>query len=76
MSGPAPLVRRAVAEGIGTAGPVAVVVGSGVQATEPPREAGGQLPPSETGPPRPGPGCGPGAALAAPARPPAGFWPP
>ncbi|MGW1138457.1 aquaporin [Streptomyces zhihengii] len=38
-----PLLRRAVAEGIGTAALVAVVVGSGVQATELTRDAGVQL---------------------------------
>ncbi|MFF0554494.1 aquaporin [Streptomyces sp. NPDC004266] len=43
MSGPAPLIRRAAAEGIGTAALVAVVVGSGIQATELTRDVGLQL---------------------------------
>ncbi|MEV7869480.1 aquaporin [Streptomyces sp. NPDC088124] len=34
MSAPAPLLRRATTEGLGTAALVAVVVGSGIQATE------------------------------------------
>ncbi|MFF8828160.1 aquaporin [Streptomyces sp. NPDC015131] len=43
MTGPAPLGRRAVAEGLGTAALVTVVVGSGIQATELTRDAGTQL---------------------------------
>ncbi|MEU1374990.1 aquaporin [Streptomyces triculaminicus] len=43
MSGTAPLVRRVAAEGLGTAALVAVVVGSGIQATELTRDAGVQL---------------------------------
>lgn len=43
MSGPAPLVRRAAVEGLGTAALVAVVVGSGIQATELTRDVGVQL---------------------------------
>ncbi|MGP3732166.1 aquaporin [Streptomyces sp. GDS52] len=43
MTGPAPLARRAVVEGLGTAGLVAVVVGSGIQATELTRDVGVQL---------------------------------
>ncbi|MGP3690696.1 aquaporin [Streptomyces sp. IBSNAI002] len=40
---PVPLLRRAAAEGLGTAALVAVVVGSGIQATELTRDAGVQL---------------------------------
>ncbi|MFF9489204.1 aquaporin [Streptomyces sp. NPDC014676] len=43
MSAPAPLARRAVAEGLGTAALVAVVVGSGIQATELTHDVGTQL---------------------------------
>ncbi|MFF3559491.1 aquaporin [Streptomyces sp. NPDC002574] len=43
MSAAAPLSRRAAAEFIGTAALVAVVVGSGIQATELSRDAGVQL---------------------------------
>ncbi|MFG2974405.1 aquaporin [Streptomyces sp. NPDC048331] len=43
MSVPAPLVRRAAVEGLGTAALVAVVVGSGIQATELTRDVGTQL---------------------------------
>ncbi|MFD8146724.1 antitoxin [Streptomyces sp. NPDC059708] len=43
MSAPAPLVRRAAVEGLGTAALVAVVVGSGIQATELTRDVGVQL---------------------------------
>ncbi|MFJ6778072.1 aquaporin [Streptomyces yangpuensis] len=43
MSTPAPLIRRAVVEGLGTAALVAVVVGSGIQATELTRDTGVQL---------------------------------
>ncbi|HEY5835560.1 aquaporin [Streptomyces sp.] len=43
MSGRAPLVRRAAAEAVGTAALVAVVVGSGIQATELTRDVGVQL---------------------------------
>lgn len=43
MNAAAPLVRRAAVEGIGTAALVAVVVGSGVQATELTRDVGVQL---------------------------------
>ncbi|WP_181139079.1 MIP/aquaporin family protein [Streptomyces sp. Ru72] len=43
MSAPAPLLRRAVVEGLGTAALVAVVVGSGIQATELTRDVGVQL---------------------------------
>ncbi|MFF3312861.1 aquaporin [Streptomyces sp. NPDC002952] len=43
MSAPVPLVRRAAAEAIGTAALVAVVVGSGIQATELTRDVGVQL---------------------------------
>ncbi|MFD8639145.1 aquaporin [Streptomyces zaomyceticus] len=43
MSEPAPLVRRAAVEGLGTAALVAVVVGSGIQATELTRDVGTQL---------------------------------
>ncbi|GHF41324.1 hypothetical protein GCM10018783_07450 [Streptomyces griseosporeus] len=44
MSAPVPLVRRAAAEAVGTAALVAVVVGSGIQAGEPTRDVGLQLP--------------------------------
>lgn len=40
----APLGRRALAEAVGTAALVAVVVGSGIQATEPTDDVGVQLP--------------------------------
>ncbi|WP_030871185.1 aquaporin [Streptomyces sp. NRRL S-37] len=40
---PAPLTRRAAAEGLGTAALVAVVVGSGIQATELTHDTGTQL---------------------------------
>ncbi|MGW2463721.1 aquaporin [Streptomyces sp. NPDC001761] len=43
MSAPAPLIRRAAFEGLGTAALVAVVVGSGIQATELTRDVGMQL---------------------------------
>lgn len=43
MTAPAPLGRRAVAELVGTAALVAVVVGSGIQATELSRDVGVQL---------------------------------
>lgn len=43
MSARAPLVRRATVEGLGTAALVAVVVGSGIQATELTRDVGVQL---------------------------------
>ncbi|MEU3777199.1 MIP/aquaporin family protein [Streptomyces sp. NPDC032472] len=43
MSAPAPLLRRAAVEGLGTAALVAVVVGSGIQATELTRDVGLQL---------------------------------
>ncbi|HEY9374637.1 MIP/aquaporin family protein [Streptomyces sp.] len=43
MSAPAPLLRRAAVEGLGTAALVAVVVGSGIQATELTRDVGTQL---------------------------------
>ncbi|ALO97773.1 MIP family protein [Streptomyces hygroscopicus subsp. limoneus] len=43
MSAPASLLRRATVEGIGTAALVAVVVGSGIQATELTRDVGVQL---------------------------------
>ncbi|GHB67289.1 transport protein [Streptomyces cirratus] len=43
MSAPAPLVRRAAVEGLGTAALVAVVVGSGIQATGLTRDVGTQL---------------------------------
>ncbi|MFC9931326.1 aquaporin [Streptomyces sp. NPDC127190] len=43
MSVPAPLLRRAAVEGLGTAALVAVVVGSGIQATELTRDVGVQL---------------------------------
>ncbi|MBL1086846.1 aquaporin family protein [Streptomyces actinomycinicus] len=43
MTAPAPLVRRAVVEGLGTAALVAVVVGSGIQATELTHDVGTQL---------------------------------
>ncbi|MYS11471.1 aquaporin family protein [Streptomyces sp. SID6041] len=43
MSTPAPLLRRAVAEGLGTAALVAVVVGSGIQAAELSHDAGTRL---------------------------------
>ncbi|MFG2715102.1 aquaporin [Streptomyces goshikiensis] len=43
VRGPAPLARRAAAEGLGTATLVAVVVGSGIQATELTRDSGVQL---------------------------------
>ncbi|MGW3209162.1 aquaporin [Streptomyces sp. NPDC001135] len=43
MSAGAPLVRRVAAEALGTAALVAVVVGSGIQATELTRDAGVQL---------------------------------
>jgi glycerol uptake facilitator-like aquaporin len=43
VSAPAPLVRRAAAEGLGTAALVAVVVGSGIQATELTHDVGTQL---------------------------------
>lgn len=43
MSAPAPLLRRAAVEGLGTAALVAVVVGSGIQATELTRDVGVQL---------------------------------
>ncbi|MFD0378309.1 aquaporin [Streptomyces sp. NPDC127112] len=43
MSAPAPLLRRAVVEGLGTAALVAVVVGSGIQATELTHDVGTQL---------------------------------
>ncbi|MGW3152144.1 aquaporin [Streptomyces sp. NPDC001177] len=43
MSAGAPLARRAAVEGIGTAAVVAVVVGSGIQATELTRDVGVQL---------------------------------
>lgn len=43
MSAPAPLGRRAAVEGLGTAALVAVVVGSGIQATELTRDVGVQL---------------------------------
>ncbi|MEV6400389.1 MIP/aquaporin family protein [Streptomyces sp. NPDC051907] len=43
MSASAPLARRAVVEGIGTAALVAVVVGSGIQATALTRDVGVQL---------------------------------
>ncbi|MEV0415159.1 MIP/aquaporin family protein [Streptomyces sp. NPDC050448] len=43
MSGPAPLARRATVEGLGTAALVAVVVGSGIQATELTQDVGTQL---------------------------------
>ncbi|GAA2718866.1 MULTISPECIES: MIP/aquaporin family protein [Streptomyces] len=43
MSAPAPLTRRAAVEGLGTAALVAVVVGSGIQATELTHDVGTQL---------------------------------
>ncbi|MFI5828412.1 aquaporin [Streptomyces sp. NPDC051578] len=43
MSAPVPLLRRAAVEGLGTAALVAVVVGSGIQATELTRDVGVQL---------------------------------
>ncbi|MFF2652627.1 aquaporin [Streptomyces sp. NPDC058045] len=43
MSAPAPLMRRAAVEGLGTAALVAVVVGSGIQATELTHDVGTQL---------------------------------
>ncbi|MEU0836485.1 MIP/aquaporin family protein [Streptomyces sp. NPDC005969] len=43
MSAPASLLRRAAVEGLGTAALVAVVVGSGIQATELTRDVGTQL---------------------------------
>ncbi|MEU5764316.1 aquaporin [Streptomyces asoensis] len=43
MSAPVPLARRAAAEAVGTAALVAVVVGSGIQATELTRDVGVQL---------------------------------
>ncbi|MER6995089.1 MIP/aquaporin family protein [Streptomyces sp. NPDC000410] len=43
MSGEAPLARRAAVEALGTAALVAVVVGSGIQATELTRDIGVQL---------------------------------
>ncbi|MEW2408780.1 MIP/aquaporin family protein [Streptomyces griseoviridis] len=43
MSTPAPLIRRAAVEGLGTAALVAVVVGSGIQATELTHDVGTQL---------------------------------
>ncbi|MFF3619218.1 aquaporin [Streptomyces sp. NPDC002467] len=43
MSAPAPLLRRAAVEGLGTAGLVAVVVGSGIQATELTQDVATQL---------------------------------
>ncbi|MGV9555689.1 aquaporin [Streptomyces sp. NPDC003401] len=43
MSASAPLPRRAAVEGLGTAALVAVVVGSGIQATELTRDVGTQL---------------------------------
>ncbi|MFE7187562.1 aquaporin [Streptomyces erythrochromogenes] len=43
MSAPTPLVRRAAVEGLGTAALVAVVVGSGIQATELTHDVGVQL---------------------------------
>ncbi|POX55275.1 aquaporin family protein [Streptomyces sp. Ru71] len=43
MSAPAPLLRRAAVEGLGTAALVTVVVGSGIQATELTRDVGTQL---------------------------------
>ncbi|WP_333736502.1 aquaporin [Streptomyces sp. IBSBF 2806] len=43
MNAPVPLTRRAAAEAVGTAALVAVVVGSGIQATELTRDAGLQL---------------------------------
>ncbi|MEU7426324.1 MIP/aquaporin family protein [Streptomyces sp. NPDC040750] len=43
MSAPAPLLRRAAVEGLGTAALVAVVVGSGIQATELTHDVGTQL---------------------------------
>ncbi|WP_406424024.1 aquaporin family protein [Streptomyces sp. NBC_00873] len=43
MSAGAPLARRAAVEGLGTAALVAVVVGSGIQATELTRDVGVQL---------------------------------
>ncbi|MFF7265097.1 aquaporin [Streptomyces sp. NPDC008159] len=43
MSAPVPLARRATAEALGTAALVAVVVGSGIQATELTRDVGVQL---------------------------------
>ncbi|MDH6554058.1 glycerol uptake facilitator-like aquaporin [Streptomyces sp. SAI-117] len=39
----APLIRRVASEGIGTGLLVAVVVGSGIQATEPSHDVGVQL---------------------------------
>lgn len=43
MSAPVPLLRRAAVEGLGTAALVAVVVGSGIQATELTHDVGVQL---------------------------------
>jgi glycerol uptake facilitator-like aquaporin len=43
VSAPAPLIRRAAVEGLGTAALVAVVVGSGIQATELTHDVGTQL---------------------------------
>ncbi|MGO4631179.1 aquaporin [Streptomyces sp. 2RAF24] len=43
MSAPAPLLRRATTEGLGTAALVAVVVGSGIQATELTHDVGTRL---------------------------------
>ena len=43
MTAPVPLVRRAAAEAVGTAALVAVVVGSGIQATELSQDVGIQL---------------------------------
>ncbi|MFF9128328.1 aquaporin [Streptomyces sp. NPDC014889] len=43
MSAPAPLLRRATVEGLGTAALVAVVIGSGIQATELTRDVGTRL---------------------------------